>query len=158
MKSAYKVYLSGPITGLSFSEAVGWTDYAIERFIQETQNEIVGYKPLRGKEFLKDVVNLDAMGYATNPLSGPQAIVGRDRYDVETTDAMLVNLLDAKRVSIGTMYEMAWAFYLRKPVVLVMENDGTNVHQHCFVEQSCTHRCHDIDTGINLIKSILLPS
>lgn len=156
MKINYKVYLSGPITGLNFADAVGWTDYAIERFKKETNGNIEGYKPLRGKEFLHDVVSFDAMGYNDNPLSDPQAIVGRDLYDVESSDAVLINLLDSKRVSIGTMFEMAWAKLWRKPMVLVMETDGSNLHQHAFVTQSATHRCHDIDTGINLIKGILL--
>lgn len=149
----YKVYLSGPISSLSYDKAIGWTNYAKD---QLSDHGIVGYKPLRGKEFLKDVTEMHAMGYSVNPMSTPKGVFARDRYDVESSDAMLINLLDAQRVSIGTMFEMAWAHMLHVPMVLIME-DGNNMHEHIFVTESAGHRVNNIDDGISLIKSILLP-
>jgi nucleoside 2-deoxyribosyltransferase len=155
----FKVYLSGPISGLDYESAVSWTTYAetqLEWDGSSYKSGIVGYKPLRGKEFLKDHENLSAMGYETTPLSTAKGIFNRDRYDVMSCDAMLVNLLGAKRVSIGTMFEMAWAHAWSKPIVLVMENEG-NFHEHCFVTESITYRTDNLDAGIALVKSILLP-
>ena len=127
MKHNFKVYLSGPITGLLYKDAVAWTDYAKEELAKDGIN---GYRPLRGKEFLKDYKELDAQGYLdANPLGTPKGIVGRDRYDVHTSDCILVNLLGAQRVSIGTVFEIAWAEWLYKPIVLVMEKEG-NIHEH----------------------------
>jgi nucleoside 2-deoxyribosyltransferase len=153
MKNEYKVYLSGPITGLHYGEAIGWTDYAKTKL---TIAGIEGYRPLRGKKFLKDETEaLSAMGYDENPISTPQGIVHRDRYDVETCDVMLVNLSGAKRVSIGTMFEVAWAFILHKPIVLFMEKEG-NIHHHAFVTQACSYWVYNLDYAIELTETILL--
>lgn len=152
----YKVYLSGPISGLDFETAIGWTDYAKNRLDDLSIVEICGYRPLRGKKFLKDdKEKLSAMGYEHNPISTPQGIVGRDRYDVMSADAILVNVLGAKEKSIGTIFEVAWAFLLQKPVVLVMEKEG-NCHQHAFMCQACTYWVHDLDYGIELVRQILV--
>lgn len=152
MKDNYKVYLSGPITGLSYDEAIGWTDdvkntlwlnYAIE-----------GYRPMRAKTFLKGRENLGAGGYNDNVLGRQRGVYRRDKFDVLSCDAMLVNLLGAKRVSIGTMFEMAWAEDNNKPVVLVMEPEG-NVHEHMFVNEAYTYRVDNLDDAVVLINHIL---
>jgi len=49
------------------------------------------------------------------PLVSPPGAVGRDRFDVQTCDLLLVNLLGATSVSIGTMFELAWTDAWRKP-------------------------------------------
>lgn len=153
------VYLSGPITGLTFAESVEWTDYAIEEFEKAcngTPHMIWGYKPLRGKESLQEHGVIDAVVNTQNRNTTNKAIYGRDFNDVITCDAMLVNVLGAKSKSIGTCFEMAWASFLRKPLVLVMENEG-NCHEHAFVQEALTHRTNNLDEGIRLVKGILLP-
>lgn len=150
-----KCYLSGPITGLSYIEAIGWTDYAKNKLKEISNGQIEGYRPLRGKgTSLSLEQNLSAMGYAT-VISNPKAIVGRDSYDVISSDVILVNLLEAKRISIGTMFEVAWAWLLRKPIILIMEKDG-NIHMHGFVTETCTYWVEDLNQGIELVKLILL--
>lgn len=150
----FRAYLSGPISGLSYEDAISWTDYAQSKLKEFGIN---GYKPLRGKEFLKNkgILEPTAVSYL-NPLATPKGIIGRDRYDVMSADILLVNLLGAKEKSIGTMYEMAWADMAHKPIVLVIE-DTNNVHEHVFVTESMTHRTNNLDEGIEIVKSILLP-
>ncbi len=152
MKDNFKVYLSGPITGLSYSDAIGWTEYAKD--VLWIKYGISGYRPLRGKFELKDETCLDAMGSTKSIVSLPKGIYRRDKYDVQSCDAMLVNLIGAKRISIGTMFEMAWADLLQKPMVLVMEPKN-NLHEHIFVNESVTYRVSNLDVGIDLINLIL---
>lgn len=165
----FKVYLSGPITGLHYNESVAWTDYACEKLATnrillddgywfDDPTDIVGYKPLRGKkEVLQDVGELQAViNVKNNPHSTNHAIFRRDKYDVMSCDCVLVNLLGAKRVSIGTCYEMAWADMLQKPLVLVME-ETLNFHEHAFVLESATHMTTNLDEGIEVVKTLLLP-
>lgn len=168
----YKIYLSGPITGLTYNDAIGWTDYAKEKLAYnfadlddfpglkgqnvKYKTGIIGYKPLRGKQYLKDVGKLEAVIDKPSTMATNKAIFGRDHYDVESCDAMLVNLLGAQRVSIGTMFEMAWAAEYRRPTVLVMEKQG-NLHHHAFVLEALTHWTDNLDEGIATIKSICLP-
>ena len=148
----FKAYLSGPITGLSFDDAINWTDYAKKEL---AKYDINGYRPLRGKKkLLGDIKELSAQGYLHTSISNPKAIVARDSYDVFSSDCLLVNLLDAKRVSIGTCYEMAWAWQARKPIVLVMEKQG-NIHDHGFVTECCSYHVETLDEGTHIVNLIL---
>jgi hypothetical protein len=80
-------------------------------------------------------------------------------------DVLLVNLLGAERVSIGTVMEIAWADAVRVPVVLVMEpsaeeNTGLvpskgNVHEHAMIRECVGFRVQTLDEGLNVVKAIL---
>ena len=154
MKHNFKVYLSGPITGLTYSDSVEWTNYAREIL---ASSGIWGYRPLRGKEEAFHLTEkIASVVTKQRPLVTSKGIYGRDLYDVMSCDCVLVNLLGAKKVSIGTMFEMAWTSFLLKPLVLVIEDEG-NVHEHSFIHEALTHRTNNLDIGIDLVKSILLP-
>jgi len=151
----HKVYLAGPIRGLNFEGATNWRDKAVDEL---EKHGITGYSPLRAKKHLLE--HLDVLDERRNkvdhPIVSPQGVVGRDRFDVQTCDLMLVNLLDAMSVSIGTMFELAWADAWRKPVILVMENDGSNVHEHFFIRQTAMYAVEDLDEAIQLVAAVLL--
>lgn len=112
-----KIYLAGPISGLSYKEATNWRDYVTPK-LTDVFHVLT---PLRGKEYLRDETALAAQGYSKKPLSTAKAITNRDRNDVKNSAVVLMNLLGAKIVSIGTMIELAWADRFEVPVVLVME-------------------------------------
>lgn len=179
----FKVYLSGPITGLTYSDSISWTDYArnslaanhyycgqlishqyyLDLILKDKAGElksiptyIEGYRPLRGKEHLDTNKVLSASLHGKHGLATNKAIVSRDSYDVLSCDVMLVNLLGAKEKSIGTVSEIAWAWLSRKPIVLVMEDTG-NCHEHGFILEMCGHQTTDLDEGIHIVKKILLP-
>lgn len=181
--NTYKVYLSGPITGLTYSDSIGWTDYARDSLavnhyfhnklvshqyyleliardeginLRSVSTSIEGYRPLRGKKHLDTNKPLPASLHGKHGLVTNKAIVSRDSYDVRTCDVMLVNLLGAKEKSIGTVSEIAWAWLLGKPIVLVMEDSG-NCHEHGFILEMCGHQTTDLDEGIAIVKQILLP-
>ena len=150
-----KIYLAGPITGSSYAEATGWREEAAEKL---RRRGLVGFSPLRGKKYLAEFrENIPGGGPALEQeLSTPAAIVMRDFYDVQSSEAVLFYLLGAKRVSIGTMREMAWAFDYKKPAVLVMEPRG-NIHEHWFVRQMCGIHAETLDEGIALLCHLVLP-
>lgn len=149
------VYLSGPITGLEYGACTDWREYARQQL--DTYN-IEGLSPMRGKEFLDGlgVIDGEMQAVMENAMTQGRAIVGRDRWDTTRCDFMLVNLLGAKRVSIGTVVELGWADAARRPVVLVMEPKG-NVHEHEFVRQLAAYHVDSLDAGIDLIVSALAP-
>lgn len=145
-----KVYLAGPITGLSYDDAVGWRKYVK----QQLEPTVVGYSPLRSKSYLSKQTSIkDTHDY--NPLSSQRGIYTRDLYDCRTCDLMFVNMLGALKVSIGTSMEIAWAAAFNKPIVLVIE-DLHNVHDHAMIREACSFIVDNIDDGIFLTKSILL--
>ena len=145
-----RVYLSGPITGLTPAEATGWRDHATKRLVEE--GNFVVRDPLRGtaRQFPKRK-KFVFKNYPDVPDMTGRAFVMRDLHDTLTSDAVLCNLLGAKIVSIGSVCEVAWAMLKRKIVVLVMEDRG-NVHAHEFLKE-CGLVFNDLDVAINYLLS-----
>src|SRR3990167_475790 len=113
-----KIYLAGPITGKSFDEVM--TRY------REQMSLLVdfGYEvlsPMTAKGGLKGVSAFVPTGNF-GPVANDHAIFARDRWMVTQADVVLADLSNATAVSIGTMMELAWASYLNKHTILVMEN------------------------------------
>lgn len=147
------VYLSGPITGCTYEGCTDWRDFA-RQFLAEFG--VDGLSPMRGKEFLrgKGTITDGMQEVISNFMSQDAAIVTRDRWDTTRCDFMLVNLLGAERVSIGTMIELGWADAARVPVVLVMEPSG-NIHEHAFVRQLSGYRVDTLEAGLDLLLAAL---
>ncbi len=90
-----------------------------------------------------------------SPLSGPRGIMTRDRFDATRCDVLLVNLLGAAKVSIGTVMEIAWADLKRTPIVVAIENDGSNPHEHAMIGEAIGFRCGTLDEALDVVRSIL---
>jgi len=78
----------------------------------------------------------------------------RDFNDCSTCDVLLVNLLGASKVSIGTVMEIAWAYQNRTPVVVVMEQEG-NPHEHAMIREAIGFRVHTMGEAIAVVRTIL---
>lgn len=156
----HTVYLAGPIAGLGYADAVDWRE-AVKRDLEAT-GIIRGLSPMRAKEYLANVerdvgfsATCEEYGHLS-PLSGPRGIMTRDHFDATRCDVLLVNLLGAKKVSIGTVMEIAWAWAKKTPVVVAIEPDGSNVHEHCMVTEAIGMRCATLDEAVHVVKAILL--
>jgi|SRR5581483_1516189 len=147
-----KIYLAGPISGLTYEGAQDWRDY----FSSKISPEIQCYSPLRGKQYLKMRGPLEG-SYDEFPLSTDTGITTRDRYDCMGADVVVFNLLGAERISIGTMIELGWADAARNPAILIMEKEG-NPHEHPMLRQTTHFRVSSLDDAIALAEIILLPS
>lgn len=157
-----RVYLAGPISGLTYEEAIERRKLAVKLLAP-----IHAISPMRGKEELKgrEIVG-NAAGYAnlTHPFNQPGGIVARDRYDVTNCEAILMDLEGSRRtgqISIGTMVELGWADMLRRPVVVVwgsqtLEN-WENPHEHIFVRQLAGFHVETLEEACDILKKILLP-
>lgn len=148
------VYLAGPISGLTFDDATDWRRKA-QASLEAAG--IVALSPLRGKDYLRSqgVLRGDADWYGPMGVFAAQrGIMTRDRFDAQRCDVLLVNLLDAPRVSIGTCMEIAWADALRTPIVCVMEATG-NVHEHIMLNEAVGFRVPSLEEGLDVVKMIL---
>lgn len=144
----YLIYCAGPITGTSYDDTVNWR----EKIKEMLPENIEAISPMRGKAFLKNEKSvLDS--YETNVLTSQKGITTRDRNDVIRCDLLIVNLLNAKKVSIGTVMEIAWADMLRKPIVLIMEKD--NIHNHSILRETAGFIVTNIDEAVHVAKTIL---
>jgi nucleoside 2-deoxyribosyltransferase len=107
--------------------------------------------PMRDKERLK-LVGVIEKAY-DGPLFSPQGIFTRDHYDVSRSDAVLANFTRAKKVSIGSMFELAWAWQMKKPIVVIQDPAG--MHKHPFVDCASPYVAHDLKEAVVLLTSIL---
>jgi hypothetical protein len=125
------VYLVGPITGTSFAECTDWRlDFA--KSLEGT--EIQCLDPMRGKLYLSHETSI-ADSYDKKVMSTSKAIFARDRFDCFRADLIVANFLDAKKASVGSVMEIAWANSQGTPIVAIMEPG--NPHDHAMLREAC---------------------
>lgn len=147
--SEYLIYLAGPITGLTYDGATDWREYVRSRL----PYPVVGLSPMRGKAELRGA-RLIRNSYS-DPLKSGKGITGRDRFDVARSTAVLMNLLGARQVSIGTMLEDGWTDAYRKPLILALR-DG-DIHDHAMLREVATYVVDDLDRAVELVVKLVLP-
>lgn len=152
-------YLAGPITGLTYDEATDWR----EKIAFDV--ECAGFHPLspmRGKERFKDYGKI-----LPGTFDEEQAAVQRDLYDIRRAHVVLINLLDAKRVSIGTMCELGYAHALGKFIIVALpkvetltDNKGREykhgyyVHEHLFVRELASQVVDSLDAALDTLERL----
>lgn len=154
LNTDFLVYLAGPITGLTFDGCENWRSLAKADLASAG---IKAVSPLRAKEYLRQVPGaLTGTGEEyrhLGVLSTPRGVMTRDRYDATRCDALLVNLLGADRVSIGTVMEIAWADLCRTPIVVAMEPSG-NPHEHMMIAEAIGFRVDSLAEALHVVKAI----
>jgi len=151
---SFLVYLAGPITGLSFVGATDWRRDAAIAIGERSEGRVETLSPMRHKDYLSGVEKI-ADSYEGSVLSSQRGIFYRDRLDCTRADLVLVNMLGASRVFIGTVMEIAWANAREIPIVLVME-DG-NLHEHSMLREACGFRVQTMPEAIDVALRILMP-
>jgi nucleoside 2-deoxyribosyltransferase len=147
------VYLAGPITGLNYAGATDWREYAAAKL---WEHGIKGLSPMRAKHYLAHLKSISGTGeeYADlGVLSTQKSVTCRDRFDTQRSDMVMMNLLGAERVSIGTMIEAGWADAARVPIILVIE--PTNVHHHMMLREIAGFTVPTLEEAIHVAKSVL---
>lgn len=152
IKSKPTIYLSGPIAGTDYKECTSWRDYVASEL-----KEFRCLDPMRGKSYLKGAGPIDDKVTKTTTgfkdyLASDQAIMTRDSWDALNCDAMFINFLGVRKVSIGTCMEIAWGFERRIPMIVVMEKG--NLHDHPMIRAASPFVVPDIDTGIRLMRTL----
>lgn len=145
-------YLAGPISGTSYDECVDWREHAVEEL---ARHGILGMSPMRGKAYLKGLQQIGD-SYPGTSMSSTRGIMTRDFFDCTRADVLIVNLLGAKKVSIGTVMEIAWAWQARIPVIVAMENEG-NLHDHGMISEAIGFRVQTLEEALQVAVAVLLP-
>lgn len=117
------VYLAGPITGKSKSEAGDWRKDITEVF--DLNPHIIAVNPLRCEPDPHSDETY-ALSYTDLCFGTPKAIAGKNYYDVANCDIVLAYLPDT--TSVGTLIEVGWAKGLRKPCIIVTEDKVIRGH------------------------------
>lgn len=137
-----RVYLVGPISGLSYQQAIDWRSRANQALAEHGIETIC---PLRNTEILEGEEALE-QEYSAWLWTQARAIVHRSLYDVRRSDAILANFLGAQQRSMGSIVELAVAYERHIPIVVVMEQG--NPHDHIFIREMATVVVDDLDSGI----------
>jgi nucleoside 2-deoxyribosyltransferase len=154
----FKVYLAGPIAQFTYDDAEDWREKTHERMFLLSGKHIMGYSPLRGKEDLLPTGEiLTSKPYDYHPMTTSRGIMARDHNDVKTADLMLVNLLGAKHISVGTVMEMAFAYAYRVPTILVIEPEGNPHDNHAMLQQTYDYRFVNLNDACDAAVHFLLP-
>lgn len=150
------VYLCGPITGLTYGDARhSWRKH----FPSLLPEHIFCLSPMRGAELMhKNQVLMPKAEYdSQHIIENPRGILTRDENDIRTCDLMVANFLGAPKPSIGSICEFGMARVLRKPVVLVMEKDGSNVHTHGFITEIACYWVDSLEDAAEVTTTLLTP-
>ncbi len=143
------VYLGGPITGCTYG---GCTDWRLHLKSIFAVDGITALDPMRSKTFLAGKASIG--NNYRHPLASPRGIMTRDHWDCTRCDVVLVNLLGAKTVSIGTVMEIAWAWTHGSPVVVAMETFG-NPHDHAMIQEAIGFRVEKLEDAVDIVVSLL---
>ncbi len=146
----HRVYLSGPITGLTMAEATTWRD----EITSELDEFAEILDPMRDVEGSPDTIVTELLVSADPTMMTDRGLVVRDYTDTITSTILIVNLLGARRVSIGTVIELGWAYQARIPTIVLMEDHG-NPHEHAFVRELTSYRVTSIERAIAVAKSVM---
>ena len=147
-----RVYLAGPISGLTYDDGNKWR---LEAKAELEKVGIQAFSPMRAKEYLKKEGVLTG-SYNHGLFSSSRNIMTRDYSDCTRADVILCYLLGASNPSIGTVMEIAWSFDHRIPLVLVMEKEG-NCHEHPMIAEATGFRVDNLPDALTIVKHILLP-
>ena len=150
------VYLYGPISGKTFGEANDWRDWMRKEL---APYGIEGISPLRFKDYLANLKgNVSGHGrdyVDLGVLSTPPAVLARDKFDVHRVQMLAGNFLDTSQVSIGSMFEQAWAHVKHTPVAVAIPRENGHPHDHMFFNQTVDFKVHSLEALRDIIIAVL---
>lgn len=157
-----RVYLAGPITGLSYGEARhGWREEAA-RIAAQNYPQLDMFSPMRSKDFLERTRKIKGTSdsYGSAIFGQASGILGRDFNDCKNADVIIANFLGAKVGSLGTAAEFGFAHALQIPVIMIIEEPDdpelkTNPHRHVFMEEIATYIVHDLEDALMVAASLV---
>jgi len=140
-----KIYLAGPMAGLSIKEAKQW------RIALTSYSDLFELlSPCRDHEDIEGVIEGHGGGEAF--MCKPKEIYSRDTHDIFRSDAILVNFTNAEKISIGTVFELGYASGLGKPIVTVGLKEG--IHDHVFTQECGIVHAESLAEGMIALKSM----
>ena len=144
------IYLAGPIAGCTKDEATEWRD-DVQKSLP---HGIIGISPLRC-EPLKDGMRFTEEGATEKMWSDPRAIATKNWLDTESCDLVLAYLpkeLNERRPSYGTTIEIGWAIGLRKPLIVVSDDDY--LMNHPLIKHNASWRFDNLEDAADVIVGL----
>jgi nucleoside 2-deoxyribosyltransferase len=106
---------------------------------------------MTAKNYLRDEMLMNPSGYE-HPTSTGHSIYKRDKWMLKNSDVVFVNLLNSDVISIGCMFELAWADMLGKHVVVVC--DGKKPYDHAFIKGAADVVFTSLDDALDYLEEL----
>lgn len=140
------IYLAGPITGRNEDEANDWRKEVTHLL---KMYSITGISPLRCEPIQGDRY----LANTPDPRFGTvRAISSKNVFDVQQCDLTLAYMPKEFNPSYGTVIELAWAYDMGKPTILV--TDDPKLKEHPVINVCARWLLDDLDAAIDVIKGI----
>jgi len=130
------IYLSGPMSGMDKATMCNWREDAKLYGLNH-----IWLDPTRESNLINEEVGC----------------FHRDYSDVKRSDLVLVNLTQSvDQISIGTMFEIAWAYEMRKPIVLIVNPTTSHIlyKTHPFIRDCTVFKVCYLYQALELIDEI----
>lgn len=146
------VYLCGPITGLPLAEATGWR----RAVTAALEGEVLVIDPTRdAPDTERRYDSASTRGLSAARLLHGKLTVARDHFDIRRSNLVFACFLGAKAVSIGAVGEIFWANAMRKPIIVVREDD--NPHNHDMLNELAGWIFNDLEAAIEQVRRLIIP-
>lgn len=143
-----RVYLCGPISGLSYTQATRWR----EQVKAALKGWCIILDPMRGKSILKSEERLGVSYEFLSPLLSAEFIDCRDYLDIRRCDVVLAYLDEAEWNSIGSLLEIGAAIALGKPVVLVDSRDNSIKYHPLLIRRVLP--ADNLEVAVDFVKGL----
>ena len=141
------IYLAGPIAQCNYQEANDWRSYVRDKL----HTNIIGISPLRCEP-----MEGETYGPGNDPrYNPPGAIAAKNWYDTEKCDLILASMpreLNQRRPAYGTTIEIGWAIGLKKPIILV--TDDEYLTEHPLIRANVNWVFEDFQNAIDVIHGL----
>ena len=149
-----RIYLAGPITGLSYEAATEWRVAATNAL-----PAVRCFSPMRAKQAQSSCKKLGWGANAANakdPIFTIRGIITRDFLDCVKADLLLVNFEPcAPEVSVGTVSEISWAWMAHVPTIVIAKEG--NIHDQKWIRELVPYWTDNLDGALRLVRTILFP-
>lgn len=145
------IYLGGPMSGLTWRDALEWRR-TVEDKLHSQWRLISPVKQQVGQD-LDEIITVQSQD--DNKLllhHTATGVTSQDEFYIDQSDWLLCYFLNAQRVSIGTIWEIGYAWGKGKKILSVVEKGS--IHDHPFVRRRSHVFTPNLSEAIEFFKAI----
>jgi nucleoside 2-deoxyribosyltransferase len=146
------IYLAGPISGLKLKDSIKWRNEVREQLSDKWHVFSPSESDLNAGASEEDVIPENRPGWRHINCTSSGLVTG-DEFLIRKSDWLLVNLRGAEKVSLGSMWEMGFAWGLNKQIITVIR-EGER-HDHPFVRRRSHVFVPDLPEAVEYLRNLV---
>jgi nucleoside 2-deoxyribosyltransferase len=155
MSEKCSIYLAGPMSGLTWQEALGWRrtcEAELSRYWRLINPVRSQSEPSSETDIIPHSTQLDKDYKDLHHTA--TGITAQDEFFIDQSDWILANFLNAREVSIGSVWELGYGWRGGKKILSVIEPGSC--HDHGFIRRRSHVFTPNLDEAIEFFKAIAL--